>query len=319
MTTNSRQRVLAIVGPTSVGKTALSLELAARHDGEIISGDSMQFYRGMDIGTAKATAEERMRVPHHMIDICRPDEEFTVADFQRRTTELIAQLNENRKLPMLVGGTGLYVQSVLYEYQFSQAGQDDAYRAELEQFVDVHGREALHARLAKIDPVTAARLHPNDVKRVIRALEIHHLTGRSMAEHQERSERSPYDLLMIGLTMDRALLYERINLRVDMMIEQGLIEEVAGLLEQGYDASLRSMQALGYKEIIAYLQGHMTREAAIELVKKRTRNFAKRQLTWFRAMKDIVWFDLTPGTDLAGTYEAIYKLTEGKFGQAPNI
>ncbi|BAU28704.1 tRNA dimethylallyltransferase [Aneurinibacillus soli] len=319
MTTDSKQRVLAIVGPTSVGKTALSLELAIRHGGEIISGDSMQFYRGMDIGTAKATEEERACVLHHMIDICNPDEEFTVADFQRRTTGLITQLNGHGKLPMLVGGTGLYVQSVLYDYQFSQAGQDDKYRAELEQFARVHGQEALHMRLAEIDPVTAARLHPNDVKRLIRALEIYHLTGRTMAEHQERSEQSPYELLMIGLTMDRALLYERINLRVDMMIEQGLIEEVARLLEQGYDASLRSMQALGYKEIIAYLHGHTTREAAIELVKKRTRNFAKRQLTWFRAMKDIVWFDLTPGTDLAGTYEAIYKLTEGKFGQAPNI
>lgn len=319
MGTDSRQRVLTIVGPTSVGKTALSLELAARHYGEIISGDSMQFYRRMDIGTAKATAEERARIPHHMIDICSPDEEFTVADFQRRTAALIAELNGCGKLPMIVGGTGLYVQSVLYDYQFSQAGQDDDYRTELERFAEACGRDALHARLAAVDPVTAKRLHPNDVKRIIRALEIHHLTGKTMAEHQERSEQSPYDLLMIGLTMDRALLYERINHRVDMMIEAGLIEEVDGLLKQGYDESLRSMQALGYKEIIAYLRGHLTRDAAIELVKKRTRNFAKRQLTWFRAMKDIVWFDLTPGHEQERTYEAIYEMVEGKFGHAPNI
>ncbi|MBN6188770.1 tRNA (adenosine(37)-N6)-dimethylallyltransferase MiaA [Aneurinibacillus sp. BA2021] len=311
-----RQRVLAIVGPTSVGKTALSLSLAQRCNGEIISGDSMQFYRGMDIGTAKATEEERALVPHHLIDICFPDEDVTVAEFQRRCTELIAEMNGRGTLPIIAGGTGLYVQSVLYDYQFSTAGEDPAYRDELAAFAEQFGREALHARLASLDPQTAERLHPNDVKRIIRALEVYHVTGTPMSRYQTRSAESPYDMLLLGLTMDRALLYERINRRVDQMIADGLIEEVQHLLAQGYDESLRSMQALGYKEIIAYLKGHMTREAAIELVKKRTRNFAKRQLTWFRAMKDIVWFDVTPTDDAAlhASYEAIYRTVAGKFG-----
>ncbi|GEN34878.1 tRNA (adenosine(37)-N6)-dimethylallyltransferase MiaA [Aneurinibacillus danicus] len=310
-----QQRVLAIVGPTSVGKTALSLELARRFRGEIISGDSMQFYRGMDIGTAKATEEEREEVPHHLIDIRDPDEEVTVAEFQRLCADLIARINARGKLPIMVGGTGLYVQSVLYDYRFSSAGEDKAYRQELMAFSETHGREALHARLAAIDPETADRLHPNDVKRIIRALEVYHVTGTPMSQYQARSEESPYDLLLLGLTMDRARLYERINRRVDLMIAEGLIEEVEGLLAKGYDASLRSMKALGYKEIIEYLEGRTTREEAIELVKKRTRNFAKRQLTWFRAMKDIVWFDVTPihKDALMSTYEAIYETVAGKF------
>jgi tRNA dimethylallyltransferase len=310
-----KQRVLAIVGPTSVGKTALSLELAQRFDGEIISGDSMQFYRGMDIGTAKATKEERALIPHHLIDIRNPDEDVSVAEFQQLCKELIADINTRDKLPMIVGGTGLYVQSVLYDYRFSTAEEDEAYREKMTEFAETHGREALHARLAAIDPETAARLHPNDVKRIVRALEIYHVTGTPMSQYQVRSEQSPYDLLLIGLTMDRALLYERINHRVDMMIAEGLIEEVEGLLARGYDGSLRSMQALGYKEIIAYLEGRMGRDEAIELLKKRTRNFAKRQLTWFRAMKDIVWFDVTPVNDdsLMSVHQSIYDMVAGKF------
>jgi tRNA dimethylallyltransferase len=309
-----KENVLAIIGPTSVGKTALSLELAARFSGEIISGDSMQFYRGMDIGTAKASPEERAAIPHHLIDICDLDEEFTVADFQRRTAALISDMNSRQILPIIVGGTGLYIQSVLYGYRFSEAGEDEAYRASLSSLAETDGNEALHAKLSAVDPLTAARLHPNDVKRVIRALEIYHLTGKTMAEYQQRSEESPYNLLLLGLTMDRALLYERINARVDQMIEAGLIEEVEGLLRKGYDASLRSMQALGYKEIIAYLQGLTTKEAAVELVKKRTRNFAKRQLTWFRAMKDIVWFDITPGFgNESSIRQGIYEKVAGKF------
>ncbi len=312
----STQRLLTIVGPTSVGKTALSLELAKRFDGEIISGDSMQFYRGMDIGTAKATEAEREAIPHYLIDICDPDEEFTVADFQRACVALIKDINARRKLPMLVGGTGLYVQSVIYDYKFSAAGEDEAYREEMKEFVAKYGKEALHAKLAAVDQETANRSHPNDVKRVIRALEVHHVTGMPMSEYQTRSEESPYNLLLIGLTMDRTQLYERINRRVDAMVAEGLVEEVEGLLAKGYNASLRSMQALGYKEIIAYLEGQMAREEAIELIKKRTRNFAKRQLTWFRAMKDIIWFDVTPinGQPLASIYESIYETVAGKFG-----
>ncbi|WCK52402.1 tRNA (adenosine(37)-N6)-dimethylallyltransferase MiaA [Aneurinibacillus sp. Ricciae_BoGa-3] len=308
------QDVFAIVGPTSVGKTALSLRLARDFNGEIISGDSMQVYRGMDIGTAKASHEERALVPHHLIDICSPDEEFSAADFQSRTRVLIEGLNLRGKLPMIVGGTGLYVQAALYNYEFSQAGENPKYRQQLLDFAQENGSEALHNRLAEIDPVTAGRLHANDEKRVIRALEIYHLTGRTMAEHQNRSRTSPYNLLMIGLTMDRAVLYERINLRVDKMVAEGLIEEVQSLLHLGCTSGMRSMQALGYKEIIMYLEGKSSREEAIELVKKKTRNFAKRQLTWFRAMKDIIWFDVTPGRgNPERTYQRIYELMEGKF------
>jgi tRNA dimethylallyltransferase len=309
-----KQNVFAIVGPTSVGKTALSLRLARDFHGEIISGDSMQVYRGMDIGTAKASCAERATVPHHLIDICDPDEDFSAADFQNRTRMLIRELNLSGKLPMIVGGTGLYVQSVLYNYEFSQAGEEPEYRQKLTDYAGLHGKDALHSMLAAVDPVTAERLHPNDEKRVIRALEIYHLTGRTMAEHQNRSQISPYNLLMIGLTMDRTLLYERINIRVDKMVDEGLIEEVKNLLDNSCTSGMRSMQALGYKEIIMYLEGKTSREEAIELVKKKTRNFAKRQLTWFRAMKDIVWFDLTPGRENPEQiYQRIYDLMEGKF------
>ncbi|WP_027417132.1 tRNA (adenosine(37)-N6)-dimethylallyltransferase MiaA [Aneurinibacillus terranovensis] len=314
-----KENVLAIIGPTSVGKTALSLRLAADFNGEIISGDSMQVYRGMNIGTAKATEAERRMIPHHLIDVCEPDEEYSVAAFQKQTASLLTELNRQGKLPMIVGGTGLYIQSVLYRYQFSEAGEDEAYRASLSEYARTQGKDALHARLADVDPLTAERLHPNDVKRVIRALEIYHLTGRTMAEHQQRSVESPYHALIIGLTMERSLLYERINARVDQMVAAGLIEEVAGLLAKGYEAHLRSMQALGYKEIISYLAGHLTREEAISLIKKRTRHFAKRQLTWFRAMKDIIWFDVTPGREEpARLYERIYKEVAGKFRYMAN-
>lgn len=315
-----KDKVLAIIGPTSVGKTALSLRLAVDFHGEIISGDSMQFYRGMDIGTAKATPEERELVPHHLIDICDPDESFTVADFQKRTSELIREINRRGHLPIIVGGTGLYIQSVLYRYRFSEAGEDEVFRKEMERLLEKEGKEALHARLAEIDPVTAQRLHPNDCKRVIRALEIFHLTRETMAQYQKRSEESPYELFLMGLDMERSLLYERINKRVDQMVSLGLIEEVEGLLAQGYDNRYRAMQALGYKELVSYLKGELEREEASELIKKRTRNFAKRQLTWFRNMKDVVWFDLTPGQeDPEHLYQRIYNLVAGKFRQATNI
>lgn len=315
-----KEKVLTIIGPTSVGKTALSLRLAVDFQGEIISGDSMQFYKGMDIGTAKATVEERTLIPHHMIDICMPDEFFSVADFQKRTKQLISEINQRDRLPMIVGGTGLYIQSVLYTYEFSQAGEDLAFREKMKQLAKEKGNEVLHAQLAQIDPITAQRLHPNDTKRVIRALEIYHLTGETMSQYQKRSSQSPYDSLIIGLNMERNLLYERINLRVDQMIEKGLIEEVEQLLAKGYDCRYRSMQALGYKELVSYFQGEISKDEAIDLIKKRTRNFAKRQLTWFRKMKDVVWFDLTPGKENPeDLYGRIYRLVAGKFRQATNI
>lgn len=313
------EKLVVIVGPTAVGKTALSLELAQAFDGEIISGDSMQVYRYMDIGTAKATLEERKMVPHHLIDIINPDQEYSVAIFQEMATELITEMNQRQKLPFIVGGTGLYIQSVTHSYQFSQAEQDAELRDQLQRMADTEGPEALHERLRKIDPITAERLHPNDVKRVIRAIEIYQQTGQTMADYQHRAEYSPYDIVMIGLTMDRAKLYERINQRVDLMIEAGLIEEVRRLLDAGYDPALNSMQGLGYKEVIPYLYGEISLDQAINEIKKRTRHFAKRQLSWFRRIPEIQWFDLTSPGEADKVKVTIRHSMAGKFHQMPNI
>ncbi|HJV45363.1 MAG TPA: tRNA (adenosine(37)-N6)-dimethylallyltransferase MiaA [Bacillota bacterium] len=288
-----KEKLLVIVGPTAVGKTALSIDLAKEFTGEIISGDSIQVYRGMDIGSAKITPQEMKDIPHYLIDTHDPDEPFSVAEFQSRATQLIRDINDRRKLPMIVGGTGLYIQSVIYQYQFSEAGQDPELRKELENFALEQGNEALHQRLTEIDPMTANRLHPNDIKRIVRALEIYELTGTTMAEYQKRSKESPYQLCLIGLSMDRDVLYERINQRVDLMIEQGLVEEVRTLLDKGYHKGLTSLHAIGYKEMIDYIEGTLSLEEAVEQLKKNSRNFAKRQLTWFRSMPDLHWFDVT--------------------------
>lgn len=290
----TKQKLLVLVGPTAVGKTALSLKLANMYNAEIISGDSMQVYRGMDIGTAKATPEERALVPHHLIDIRDPDEPYSVSDFQEECGQAIRDISSRGKLPFIVGGTGLYIQSVVYGYRFSEAGQDEDFRREMRLYAEEYGVEALHEKLRAIDPESAERLHKNDVRRVIRALEIHHLTGRTVSQVlKEQPSESPYRVCLIGLTMRRDVLYERINARVDQMIEQGLIEEVRGLLERGYGPGLISMQGLGYKEIIGYLLGEYNRQHAIELLKQNTRRFAKRQLSWFRHMKGISWVDMT--------------------------
>lgn len=314
-----RERLVVIIGPTAVGKTQLSLELAEQFDGEIISGDSMQVYRGMDIGTAKAESEELASIPHHLIDIKNPDEEYSVAMFQESAASLITDINQRGKLPFIVGGTGLYIESVTHRFQFSTTSQDPELRDRLQRLADSEGVEALHARLADVDPITAERLHPNDVKRVIRALEIYESSGYKMSDFQLRAQHSPYDLVMIGLTMDRAKLYERINHRVELMIEAGLVEEVRGLLDAGYDASLVSMQGLGYKELIPYLYGEITLEKAVNDIQQRTRHFAKRQLSWFRRMAEIQWFDMTDPAEQRNNVETIKRILAGKFQQLPNI
>ena len=314
-----REKLVAIVGPTAVGKTELSLELAEQFEGEIISGDSMQVYRGMDIGTAKAAPHELARVPHHLIDIISPAEEYSVAVFQESATRLISEINRRGRLPFLVGGTGLYIESVTHRFQFAQSAQDPELRERLQRMAETEGVEALHARLAAVDPTTAQRLHPNDVKRVIRALEIYESTGCKMSDYQLRAEQSPYQLLMIGLTMERETLYQRINERVDKMIEAGLVEEVRRLLDQGYDPSLTSMQGLGYKELVPYLYGEITLEKAIQDIKQRTRHFAKRQLSWFRRMKEIQWFDVTEPERRQEAEQTIKQILAGKFQQLPNI
>ncbi|OAJ73953.1 tRNA dimethylallyltransferase [Brevibacillus sp. SKDU10] len=314
-----KENLVVIAGPTAVGKTALSLRLAQQFNGEIISGDSMQVYRGMDIGTAKATEEERSMVPHHLIDIMNPDEEYSVAIFQQQAQQLIAQINQRNHLPIIVGGTGLYIQSVTHAYQFSEADQDEELRERLQRFADVEGVEALHRRLREHDPITADRLHPNDVRRVIRAIEIYELTGKRMSDFQNQAAYSPYNLKIIGLTMDRAKLYERVNQRVDLMIEAGLVEEVRRLLDQGYSADLVAMQGLGYKELIPYLYGEITLDKAIADIKQRTRHFAKRQLTWFKRMPQLEWYDMTDSNSYEQVVETITNALEGKFHSTPNI
>lgn len=308
---SKKERLLVIVGPTAVGKTALSIDLAKKFHGEIISGDSAQVYRGMDIGTAKITAEEMDGVPHHLINTHEPDEPFSVAEFQQKATKLIHDIDQRAGLAMIVGGTGLYIQSVIYDYQFSEATGDVSYRQKMEQLAQVEGNVALHGCLAEVDPITAKRLHPNDLKRIIRALEIYKTTGKTMAEHQRRTMESPYQLALIGLTIEREKLYERINNRVDGMIQDGLVEEVQSLLQKGYSPQLPSMRAIGYKEIVAYLQGNLTLPEAIEWLKKNTRHYAKRQLTWFRSMKDICWYDLTNPRSRAEIVENIQQDLEG--------
>ncbi|MDF9841041.1 MULTISPECIES: tRNA (adenosine(37)-N6)-dimethylallyltransferase MiaA [unclassified Paenibacillus] len=292
MTTETKHKVLVLLGPTAVGKTRLSLELAEAYNAEIISGDSMQVYRGMDIGTAKISTAEMNGIPHHLIDIHDPEEAYSVAEFQEQGKRLIAEISGRGRLPFIVGGTGLYIESLCYGFRFSEAVADEAFRAEQDAYAETHGAEALHARLAAVDPASAERLHPNDRRRIIRALEIHHQMGTTLSANKaEQTRESPYELCLIGLTMDRKILYRRIEDRIDQMLEQGLIAEVQGLLDKGYHRSMVAMQGLGYKEIAAYLKGELTYEEAVTLLKRDTRRFAKRQLSWFRHMKEIEWIE----------------------------
>jgi tRNA dimethylallyltransferase len=306
--------MLVLVGPTAVGKTRLSLEIAQQYGCEIISGDSMQVYRGMDIGTAKATPEERALVPHHLIDILPPDEAFSVSDFQERCRETAKDIRDRGHLPFIVGGTGLYVESACYDFQFTDVGGDEAFRERMSAWADEAGPEALHEQLAKVDALTAKRLHPNDRRRVIRALEIFEVSSIPLSVHLQNQKKEPlYDLCMIGLTMDRGLLYERINQRVDVMMEQGLIEEVEHLLQLGYRRESVALQGLGYKEIAAYLHGECTLEQAVADLKQGTRRFAKRQLSWFRHMKDIDWVDVTETEKNSKHLQTIHAIIAGKF------
>jgi len=303
-----KPRLLVIVGPTAVGKTALSLYLAKKFDGEIISGDSMQVYRGMDIGTAKATPEERQQVPHHLIDIIDPDDLFSVQQFKELARLKIDEITARNRLPILVGGTGLYIEAVTHDYEMPYVPENTAFRQEMRRIAETEGVLSLHRRLKEVDPKTAEKLHPNDVKRMIRALEVYHGTGRPFSELKGKGT-SPYQTLWIGLTMPRELLYRRINERVDLMMEEGLVDEVRKLRERGYHLGLTSMQAIGYKEIMSYLEGDITKEEAIHLIKRGTRKYAKRQFSWFRRLPEIHWFDVTDKEYM----EEIQQLVAGKF------
>lgn len=288
---NNNYDVIAIVGPTAVGKTALSIELAKKLDGEIINGDSMQVYRELNIGTAKITQEEMEGIPHHLLDILAPTESFSVADYQQVVREKITEIQARGKMPIIVGGTGLYIQAVLYDFRFTEEKIDDEVRAAYYADLEKVGPEAMHARLAVVDPDTAKTIHPNNTRRVIRALEMaEHSDVKKSHEAQHQGERALYNHLIIGLNMDREKLYGRINLRVDRMLEQGLIEEVRGLYDRGI-RDVQSIRAIGYKELYDYFDGRETFEQAIENLKQNSRRYAKRQLTYFRNKMAITWYD----------------------------
>ncbi|MGG0459461.1 tRNA (adenosine(37)-N6)-dimethylallyltransferase MiaA [Bacillus mycoides] len=303
-----REKVAVIIGPTAVGKTKLSIDLAKALNGEIISGDSMQIYHTMDIGTAKVTTDEMDGIPHYMIDIKDPEDSFSVAEFQERVRKCIREITERGKLPIIVGGTGLYIQSVLFDYQFTDEAGDATYREQMEKLALERGVEYIHKKLQEVDPESAERIHANNVRRVIRALEIFHTTGEKMSNQLEKQENELlYDVSLIGLTMDREMLYDRINLRVNLMIEQGLLEEVKGLHERGV-RDCQSIQAIGYKEIYDYFENRVSLEEAVSQLKTNSRRYAKRQLTWFRNKMDVAWFDVTDGEKTS----EILRYIEGK-------
>lgn len=288
-----KKPLIILTGPTAVGKTKLSIALAKAVNGEIISADSMQVYKYMDIGTAKIMPDEMDGVVHHLVDVLSPKEDFNIVLFQKMAKKAMDEIYAKGKIPILVGGTGFYIQAVLYDIDFTESEEDTTYREELWEIARTKGEEALHDMLKECDEKAAKEIHPNNVKRVIRALEFYKNTGTPISEHNEaqRKKESPYEFLYLVLNQDRAVLYERIEKRIDLMLEQGLVEEVKALKEMGCHKDMVSMKGLGYKEILAYLDNEMTLEEAVEILKRDTRRFAKRQLTWFRREKEPVWID----------------------------
>ena len=288
-----KKPLVILTGPTAVGKTKASIGLAKAIGGEIISADSMQVYKQMDIGSAKIKPSEMDGIPHYLVDILEPDEEFHVVLFQQMAKQAIQKIYEKGKIPILVGGTGFYIQAVLYDIDFSENEKDTSYREELEKLAQIKGAEYLHDRLREVDEKSAQDIHANNVKRVIRALEYFHQTGEKISEHNEeqRKKVSPYNFSYFVLNDERAHLYERINLRVDQMINEGLVREVQSLKEKGYTRDMVSMQGLGYKEMLDYLDNKCSLEEAVEIIKRDTRHFAKRQITGFKRESDVTWID----------------------------
>lgn len=291
--------LIILAGPTAVGKTKLSIALAKAVKGQIISADSMQVYRGMDIGTAKIMPEEMNGVSHHLINVLEPTEDFHVVKFQELAKAALSEIYAAGDVPILVGGTGFYIQALLYDIDFSEQDEDTEYRQQLQQLAKEHGAEYLHQLLAEIDPESAKVIHANNIKRVIRALEFHHQTGGCISKHNEeqRKKQSPYNYLYFVLKDDRQKLYDRIDRRIDEMLEQGLVDEVAGLVNHGCTRDMVSMQGLGYKEILDYLDGSCTLEEAVYRLKRDTRHFAKRQLTWFKREPDVHWLNREDKTE----------------------
>ena len=289
------KNLVILTGPTAVGKTALSINLAKAINGEIISADSMQVYKKMDIGTAKVTPEEMDGVKHYLIDAIEPTEDFHVVRFQKMVLEAMDEIYSKGKIPIICGGTGFYIQAILYDIQFTEQEIDDSYRKSLEDYADEFGNEALHTRLNEVDPESASTIPAANRKRVIRAIEYFHQTGEKFSVHNEREKQrtSPYNFAYFVLNDDRGLLYNRIDKRVDIMMNAGLLDEVKMLLAMGCKPGMTSMDGIGYKEIISYLDGNISLEDAVELIKKNSRNYAKRQLTWFRREKEVTWLDKT--------------------------
>ncbi len=285
--------LVIIAGPTATGKSAVSIDLAKKTGGEIISADSMQVYKYMDIGSAKITAEGASGVKHHLIDILDPREAFNVAEFQKLAKEALDEIYEAGHIPIVVGGTGFYIQALLYDIDFTETDEDEEYRNELAGIAEREGPEALHEMLEAADAQAAAEIHPNNIKRTIRALEFHKKTGERISEHNaaERQKTSPYKFAYYVLTMDRELLYKRIDERVDKMFDDGLVNEVRALMEMGCTKDSVSMQGLGYKEVFDYLDGRTDLEETKRIIKRDTRHFAKRQITWFRRERDVTWID----------------------------
>lgn len=285
--------MIVLTGPTAAGKTSLSIELAKAVHGAVISADSMQIYKKMNIGTAKIMPKEMDGIDHYLVDVLDPRDEFNVARFQTMAKEALSKIYDKGQIPIIVGGTGFYIQALLYDIQFADTKKDDSYRNELEQIAKQQGNYVLHQMLKAVDPKGAEAIHENNVKRVIRALEYYKETGEPISVHneKERQRTSPYNAAYFVLTHERNILYDRINRRVDLMMEQGLLEEVQRLKEEGYGRDLVSMQGLGYKELLQYLDGEISLEEAVYILKRDTRHFAKRQLTWFGRERDVIMIE----------------------------
>lgn len=297
--------ILILTGPTAVGKTALSIELAKILGGEIISADSMQIYRKMDIGSAKISQEEMDSVVHHMIDVVDPDEDFSVADFHDMASQIISDIHKRGKLAIVTGGTGLYLNSLVYDMDFGGTNSDPSIRKDLEEILNDKGKDYLYRLLQDLSPEAAKRIHPNNTKRVIRAIEVYK-TGGDMGDFSNDLKYNPkFDAKIIVLNRDRSILYDRINQRVDMMFGMGLLDEVKGLHQMGYTSQMQSMKGIGYKEVLEYFDGKMTLEESIDILKQGTRRYAKRQITWFKRYENALWLDLDKVTELDDQIEAI--------------
>lgn len=288
--------LIVIAGPTASGKTGLSIALAKALDGEIVSADSMQIYKYMNIGTAKPTDEEKAGIVHHLMDFLEPSESFSVADYCEMAHSAIADIHKRGKMPILVGGTGLYIDSLVNNVDFDQDDENHQIRSELEALAEKEGVEAVHKILVEIDPETAQKYHPNNLRRVIRAIEFYRVTGKTISAHAKEEKTPRYNTVYFCIDWDREILYDRINRRVDIMVEDGLVGEVRELLSKGYDKNSTAMQGIGYKEFYGYLAGEKTLEETLEEIKQGSRRYAKRQLTWFKRNKDIYW--LKPGNDI---------------------